>query len=186
MGWVWREDDDDQQPASSRENREVGSSDAHSWGPCSTRKVMKSRCRTEEVEPGKFLRKCEKSQEIFRDCIGKPVEVVESNKEYTEDDVTEEVLQRRPSKLGSPDAGVFDFPGLRGDLEAMEKNVIDGLSRFFDAAEEMKNGFVDVLAKAQRIFDEPSGKQEREASAKPNEDQNGAIDADLSALAKDV
>ncbi|KAK4272657.1 hypothetical protein QN277_021178 [Acacia crassicarpa] len=184
MGWVWR-DDDDGQHASSRENHEFGSSNTQSWGPCSTRKIMKSRCRTEEVEPGKFVRKCEKSQDILRDCIGKPVEVVESNTEYTEDDVTEEVLQMESSKFGtSSDAGVFDFPGLRSDLEAMEKNVVGGLSRFFDAAEDVKNGFVDVIAKAQRVFDGPSEKPE--PSAKPKEHQHGAIHDDLSALAKDV
>ncbi|XP_054801984.1 fra a 1-associated protein [Prosopis cineraria] len=185
MGWVWR-DDDDQVRASSRENREFGSS-AQSGGPCSTRKIMKSRCKTEEVEPGKFVRKCEKSQEILRDCIGKPVEVVESNNEYAEDDVTDQVLQRGSSEFGPSDAGAFHFPGLRSDLEAMERKIIDGLSRFLDAAEDMKNGFLDVFAKAPRMLDGPSGRRGTpEASPKPNDHQHGAIDADLSALAKDV
>ncbi|KAF7804212.1 Mal D 1-associated protein [Senna tora] len=195
MGWVWRDDDDDQLHTSSRGNTEFGE-------PCSTTKVVKSQCRTEEVEPGKFVRKCEKTHEFLKECIGKPVEVVQSNKVYTEEDVTQEVLKggSSSSRFGSPDANVFDFPGLRRDLEAMEKNIINGVTQFFEAAEDMKNGFFDVVAKAQRIFDgeasasssSPSMRRgipidehpRREASPKPNESE--AIDADLSALAKDV
>lgn len=70
MGWVWRDDDDDQQ-ISSRDISEFGRSDPHSQDRCSTRRVVKSQCRTEEVDPGKFVRKCEKTEEILRDCIGK-------------------------------------------------------------------------------------------------------------------
>ncbi|XP_030457973.1 fra a 1-associated protein [Syzygium oleosum] len=148
MGWVWRDDDGD--PPSSGEIAKYGGSGG-SPGPgdrCSTRKVVKSRCRTEEVEPGKFIRKCERTEEILRDCVGRPVEVVQSNKEYTEDDVTEQVL-RGSFSAGSPDHGVFDFPGLQSDIDAIGRSVFGNLDRFFEAAEEMKKGFFGM-------FDSPS------------------------------
>ncbi|GMY18924.1 fra a 1-associated protein [Fagus crenata] len=70
-----------------------------------------------------------------------PVEVVQSNKEYTEDDVTDEVLKGSVS-FGSSELGALDFPGLRSDIEAIERSFFGGLNNFFEAAEEMKNGFL--------------------------------------------
>ncbi|KAF7818878.1 Mal D 1-associated protein [Senna tora] len=188
MGWVWSDDEDDRR-TSSRDVSEFGTSNPRSEERCSTRKVVKSQCRTEEVEPGKFVKKCEKTEEILRDCIGKPVEVIQSNKEFTEEDVTD-VVQR---------GGSFTFgsSGLQSDIEAIERNLFGGLSRFFDAAEEMKNGFFDAFARAPHIFDEdrtssPSVRKgipideypPRGASPKPKESE--PIGVDLSALAKDV
>jgi len=51
MGWVWRDDKEDEFDSL------AGS--VSSGDQCSVRKVVKSQCRTEEVEPGKFIRKCE-------------------------------------------------------------------------------------------------------------------------------
>ncbi|KAH1195472.1 hypothetical protein GmHk_19G055985 [Glycine max] len=113
MGWVWRDDISDGL----------------------RRDVSSELCRTEEVESGKFVRKCEKTEEILRNCIGKPAEVLQSNKEYTEEDITDEVLKGRSVPFSSSDGGVFDFPGLRNDIEVMERNLLGGLSRFFDTAE---------------------------------------------------
>ncbi|OWM84018.1 hypothetical protein CDL15_Pgr004449 [Punica granatum] len=45
--------------------------DSQSDDRCSTHEVVKSQCKTEEVEPGKFIRKCERTDEIFRSYIGK-------------------------------------------------------------------------------------------------------------------
>lgn len=59
MGWVWKDDNSD-------DVRRDNSSER-----CATTKVVKSQCRTEEVETGKFVRKCEKTEEILRNCIGK-------------------------------------------------------------------------------------------------------------------
>lgn len=65
MGWVWREDEPDEFNNSENPN-------SSSIGDrCSTRKVVRSQCKTEEVEPGKFIRKCEKTEEVLRDCIGR-------------------------------------------------------------------------------------------------------------------
>jgi hypothetical protein len=36
-----------------------------------TRRVVQSRCHTEEVEPGRFVRKCEKTEQLLRDCVGR-------------------------------------------------------------------------------------------------------------------
>ncbi|RXH68872.1 hypothetical protein DVH24_031205 [Malus domestica] len=40
------------------------------------RKVVKTQCKTEEVEPGKFVRKCEKTEQLLRDCTGRLLLVV--------------------------------------------------------------------------------------------------------------
>ncbi|CAL9026227.1 unnamed protein product [Prunus brigantina] len=190
MGWVWRDDEDDN-------NSTAGDINPRSDGErCSTRKVVKTQCKTEEVEPGKFVRKCEKTEQLLRDCAGRPVEVVQSNKEYTEDDVTEEVL-KGSVYLGSSQHGAFDFPGLRSDIEDIERTFMGGLSRFFDAAEEMRNGFFSAFG-VPRIFDEgpscslPSKRQEvpieggqQEAFPKAN-GGNDSGQVDLSGLARDV
>ncbi|GAU17531.1 hypothetical protein TSUD_340750 [Trifolium subterraneum] len=191
MGWIWSDDDDSQRNLSSGSDEQ-----------CSTRKIVKSQCRTEEVEPGKFVRKCEKTEELLRTCVGKPVEVLQSNKEYTEEDITNEVLRGGSATFGSSnsssDHGVFDFPGLRSDIEVMERNLFGGLDRFFEVAEEMKNGFFDVvIANTPRIFDaetpssspmrrgipiEEYGRQETRPKPKDVE----SVDTDFAALAKDV
>lgn len=48
----------------------------------------------------------------------RPVEVLQSNKECTEDDVTDQVL-KGSFPLGSSEQGALDFPGLRSDIEAI-------------------------------------------------------------------
>lgn len=122
---------------------------------------------------------------------------MQSNKEYTEDDVTEEVLKGSVS-FGSSDQGPFDFPGLRSDIEDIERNFMGGLSRFFDAAEEMRNEFFSAFG-IPHIFDEgpssslPSGRREvpieghRQQEAFPKADGgNSSGQVDLSGLARDV
>ncbi|KAK7244765.1 hypothetical protein RIF29_39591 [Crotalaria pallida] len=198
MGWVWQEDEDEDD---GKRNNAVSASEG-----CSTRKIVKSQCRTEEVEPGKFIRKCQKTEELLRDCVGRPVEVVQSNKEYTEEDVTDEVIKGGSILFGSSDRGafdfpssdrgVFDFPGLRSDIEVMERNLFGGLSRFFEVAEQMTNGFFDVFPKSPRIFDAESSSppstrrgipieeyRGQEANPKPEKE---STDIDLAAMAKDI
>ncbi|GMP78732.1 hypothetical protein CsSME_00034555 [Camellia sinensis var. sinensis] len=60
MGWVWKKDE-----------AEEDNSNPRSDDRCSTTKIVKSHCTTEEVEPGKFIRKCEKTEQILRDCVGR-------------------------------------------------------------------------------------------------------------------
>ncbi|XP_015871274.1 fra a 1-associated protein [Ziziphus jujuba] len=191
MGWIWKDDESDGLTSSAGDIREYHQSPKPSSAGCSTRKVVQSRCRTEEVEPGKFIRKCEKTEEILRDCIGRPVEVVESNKEYTEDDVTDQVVKGSFS-MGS-EQGILDFPGLRSDIDAIEQNFFHGLGRFFEAADEIKNDFFNAFGMP-HVFDGEStsrkrgvpfeNQPQREAFPKPNDPDSGHID--LSELSRDV
>ncbi|EPS60038.1 hypothetical protein M569_14767, partial [Genlisea aurea] len=98
------------------------------------RRVVTSNCRTEEVEPGKFVRKCEKTEEIFKDCIGGASEVIQSKKEYTEEDVT----THRTTMNHRIDSPPSHFPGLKADIEG---HLFEGINRFMEAAEEMADSF---------------------------------------------
>ena len=76
MGWVWKDDEPDQINSSASDVSDFPNPKASRSGDrCSTRKVVKSQCRTEEVEPGKFIRKCEKTEEVLRNCVGKYVSI---------------------------------------------------------------------------------------------------------------
>lgn len=198
MGWVWTDDDskhsgaDDFSVFKDFENPKSSSgSDGNGGERCATRKVVNTRCRTEETEPGKFIRKCEKTEQIFKDCVGRPSEMVESNKEYTEEDVTDQMTKGSYSIESSVP---FDFPGMRSDIENIERSFFGGLDRFFEAAVEMKNGFFGAFS-IPRVFDDDlSSPRERrgipieshppkEGSPKPN---NSDGEVDLSGLARDV
>ncbi|KAF5197886.1 Mal d 1-associated protein [Thalictrum thalictroides] len=144
MGWVWKDDEDTSSSAIGiRGNDNNDLQNPNSSFSSSTQKVVRSQCKTEQVEPGKFVRKCEKTEEIFKSCgAGKPLELVKSNTEYTEDDVTNEMTRGGSSfSLFSSEDKPFNFPRLRSDIEAIEKSLSGGLGHFLDAAEEMKNGF---------------------------------------------
>ena len=88
--------------------------------------------------------------------------------------------------------GAFDFPGLRSDMEEIERRFFGGVNRFLDSAEGVKNSFFDAFGD---FYDKgpsspPSVRRgipieshpQREASPKPDESWN----IDLSGLAKDV
>ncbi|CAL9042862.1 fra a 1-associated protein-like [Musa acuminata AAA Group] len=107
---------------------------------CSTQMVVRSTCRTEEVQPGRFVRKCEKTEQTLKDCVGRPVELVESKTEHTEDDVTDEVTGGLfPSN--SPTMEPFNFPGLHSDIEGIEGRLFGGFGNFLEAADGMANEF---------------------------------------------
>ncbi|KAL0914399.1 hypothetical protein M5K25_014743 [Dendrobium thyrsiflorum] len=107
---------------------------------CSNRRIVKSSCRTEEVEPGRFVRKCEKTEQLLRQCAGRPAEVVESKTEHTEDDISNEV-KAGSLPFESKGSEPFTFPGLRNDLESIEREFIGGFSTFMEATEKMANEF---------------------------------------------
>ncbi|KAF6169962.1 hypothetical protein GIB67_034354 [Kingdonia uniflora] len=73
MGWVWK--DDGEGSRFDLENRNpkfdvvIGNDDDGS--SCTRRRIVRSNCKTEEIEPGRFIRKCEKTEEILKECIGK-------------------------------------------------------------------------------------------------------------------
>ncbi|KAK3007095.1 hypothetical protein RJ639_016973 [Escallonia herrerae] len=176
MGWVWQHEDD----AVSGTANDFEASNPRSADRSSTRKVVSVKCRTEEVEPGKFVKK--------------PSDVVQSNKEYTEEDVTDQMV-KGSFPLESPEHGLFDFPGLRSDMEAIERSIFGGMSRFFEAAEEMKNGFFNVFGDPHMYDGDSSssssrrrgipieGHHQKEASREPD-NNDGYVD--LPGLARDV
>ncbi|KDP42228.1 hypothetical protein JCGZ_02958 [Jatropha curcas] len=189
MGWVWRDSEPDELNSPSRHDSSSSASDK----VCSTRKVVKSQCKTEEVEPGKFVRKCEKTEEILRECLGEPVEVLKSNKEYTEDDVTDLVV-KGSSTVGKLDDSPFGFPGLRSDIEGLERHFHGEINRFFEAANQMRSIFSDTFGDfyKENPSSSPSMRQgipiedytRRESSSKQREHDSSGLD--LSGLARDV
>lgn len=119
---------------------------------------------------------------------------MQSNKEYTEEDVTDEM--KKGSSLSSSDMmRPFEFPGLRSDIEGIERNFFGGISRFFEAAEAMTNEF-SRLMDDQSLFGGSSSSSSRrqeipieghvlkEPKTIPNNSDSG--DVDLSGLARDV
>ncbi|GAB2295789.1 hypothetical protein Dimus_029945 [Dionaea muscipula] len=199
MGWVWRDEeggsDEITNPFGRNPNPRGHSHgiDSISGDHCSTRKIITSNCRTEEVEPGKFVRKCERTEKILRDCFGKTAEVVQSNTEYTEDDVTQEVMKGTSIK-DSTEMEPFDFPGLRSDIEAIERSLYGGVSRFFEAAEQMRDGFFCIfddehvssggLPSIKRGIPIDGGDNGSITTPKPKNSESGNFD--LSGLAREV
>ena len=71
MGWRWHDDDGDSGRGPAGVPDLGGGWDE--GAQCATRRVVQSRCHTEEVEPGRFVRKCEKTEQLLRDCVGRCV-----------------------------------------------------------------------------------------------------------------
>uniref|UniRef100_A0A7N0UE96 Mal d 1-associated protein n=1 Tax=Kalanchoe fedtschenkoi TaxID=63787 RepID=A0A7N0UE96_KALFE len=202
MGWVWRDEPEDDRrdvfrySSPSGDISVFGLPEAELEDRCSTRKILKTRCRTEEVEPGKFIRKCEKTEQVLKDCLGRPSEVVQSNKEYTEEDVTDEMLNKKPPSFSFNDSddGPFTFPGLRSDIESIERSFFNNIKSFFDAADDIRDGFFSVFGTPNVGDWEPSTSTRRgipvedfptkQPSRKSESSESGSID--LSGQARDV
>ena len=130
---------------------------------------------------------------LFTYLFIRPVEVVEFNKECTEDDVTDEVVKGSLS-FGTSEQGALDFPGLRSDIEGITRSFFGNLNRFFEEAEGMKNGFLNVFGVPRGVFDggessSPSMKQGipvEEGHPKVGGEGESGGHVDLSGLAKDV
>ncbi|KAJ4705431.1 Mal d 1-associated protein [Melia azedarach] len=182
MGWVWRNDGDD-----SEESRTSPPDDFTRFenpnlsldnDRCSTRTVVRSNCKTEEVAPGKFIRKCEKTEQVLRDCLGRPTEILKSNKEYTEEEVTNQAV--RGSYAMQPFDTPFNFPGLRSDIEALEREFFGGINRFFEFFKHDGQSSSSPSIRQGVPIEGP----EMGASPKPKQPDSGL--ADLSGLARDV
>uniref|UniRef100_A0A0E0N317 Mal d 1-associated protein n=1 Tax=Oryza rufipogon TaxID=4529 RepID=A0A0E0N317_ORYRU len=141
MGWRWHDDGDDGGRGLGDIPDLAGGGGGGDGERCATRRVVQSRCHTEEVEPGRFVRKCEKTEQLLRDCVGRPSELVESKTENTEEDVTDEMKSGSLS-LDFPTNEPFAFPGLRSDIEALEKGLFGSIGSFLDDAERMTNDFL--------------------------------------------
>lgn len=189
MGWFWKDDD----PNSSSDDDFAVFGDSHpatgSGDSCATRKVVKSECHVEEIEPGKFVRKCEKTEQIFKDCVGRPTVMVQSNKEYTEEDVTKEVF--KGSALESADHELFNFPALGGDIQAIERELLGDVNRFFEAAEKLTERFFNAFGRPDMYPDSSPAKNGSLLGVFPSKEDDAKErscdgDVDLSGLARDV
>jgi hypothetical protein len=90
--------------------------------------------------------------------LHRPSELVESKTEKTEEDVTDE-MKNGSLSLDFPSKEPFVFPGLRSDIEALEKGFFGSLGSVLDEAERMTNDFFNS-------FGFPST-HERESSSFP-------------------
>ncbi|KAK8964537.1 hypothetical protein KSP40_PGU012578 [Platanthera guangdongensis] len=159
-------------------------------GRYSTRRIVKSNCRTEEVEPGRFVRKCEKSEQLLRECAGRPPQVVESKTEHTEEDITNEVEQGLlPFEQNNLEP--FTFPGLRSDLESIEREFTGGLSNFLDAAEkitsEVFNSFgIPSVRRSWPPLERTRPYADRQSENSPSEEMADSAFAELSGEIRDV
>lgn len=68
MGWVWKDDVDN---GDGDVDTSPGQLSSTAEDRCYTKKIVSSNCKTEEVEPGKFIRKCEKTEQLIKDCVGR-------------------------------------------------------------------------------------------------------------------
>lgn len=75
MGWKWSESSSSSFPSlgfpetSELENPNPRQEADRCW----MSRTVKSKCKTHEIEPGKFVRKCEKTEELLRECVGRSV-----------------------------------------------------------------------------------------------------------------
>ncbi|KAG8078100.1 hypothetical protein GUJ93_ZPchr0007g5384 [Zizania palustris] len=63
-------------------------------------------------------------EQILRYGVGRPSELVESKTENTEEDIPNEV-KSGSLPPGFPTNEPFAFPGLRGDIEALERDILE-------------------------------------------------------------
>lgn len=116
--------------------------------------------------------------------------MVQSNKEYTEEDVTNQMVKGFPLESGQ---GKSYFPGLRGDIESIERGLYGGIGDFIEAIEEAKKQFFNSFG-IPHIYEDDSSSQHRRRgnhieSSPPDEAftwNNEDGDVDLSGLARDV
>ncbi|CAH8387225.1 unnamed protein product [Eruca vesicaria subsp. sativa] len=193
MGWVWRDDEDASNAGRNDVTNHQTLGDSAAEVNCSTSTVVRSKCKTEEVEPGKFVRKCDKTEEILRHCFGKPSEVVQSTTEHTEEDVTDQMV--RGSTLPNQfEENPLNFPGLRSDLEDIERHFFSGMKGFIEAAEEIGSSLFDIMGDHHHsttkrgipIEEHPKIEEHRSNDENVTKQPFSSGEIDLSGLAKDV
>ena len=98
-------------------------------------------------------------------------------------------MVRGPSPPNQFEENPLNFPGLRSDLDDIERHFFSGMKSFFEAAEEMKSSLFDIMGDYDSatvreipIQDHPKIDDENAATRQPF--SSGEID--LSGLAKDV
>lgn len=127
-------------------------------------------------------------------CIWfRPSEVVQSNTEHTEEDVTDQMVGRSALPNQFEEKNPLNFPGLRRDVDAIERHFLSGMKSFFDAAEEMTSSLFDIMGdhhpSTRRggipIEDHPKVEEHRNDKTAPTRPHSSG-EIDLSGLAKDV
>ncbi|CAN8316550.1 unnamed protein product [Cochlearia groenlandica] len=201
MGWIWRDDSSDSDAGGNDfTDQSIGDSAAVDGNRSTTSStVVRSQCKTEEVEPGRFIRKCDKTEEIIRYCFGKPSEVVQSTTEHTEEDVTDQMIGRRTALPDQfEENNPLNFPGLCNDVDAIERHFLSGMKSFVEAAEAMRSSLFDIMGdhdhhpntmrgggRGVHIEDYPKAEEHRNDENAPRQ-QYSCGEIDLSGLAKDV
>lgn len=122
---------------------------------CSYAKSSRSRCFLDHNSEGKLVKKCEKSERLLRQCIGKPREILESTTQYTEEDAPhgwtleasldkQKELHPFPFDMPSLPHGSSQTPSLP-DMQPFSKGLEDGFEIFIHAAEETMNSVFNQL-----------------------------------------
>lgn len=127
-------------------------------------------------------------------CIWfRPSEVVQSTTEHTEEDVTDQMV-RRSALPNQFEENPLNFPGLRSDVDAIERHFLSGMKSFFEAAEEMRSSLFDIMGdhhsstttkRGMPIEDRPKVEEHRNDENTPRRPYSSG-EIDLSGLAKDV
>ncbi|KAL5723319.1 hypothetical protein ACHQM5_006732 [Ranunculus cassubicifolius] len=87
MGWIWREGKDAEKGWVNFWDWEEPTFPFRQEGPL--KKTIKTQSKIEEVEPGKFIRKCHNVMELTKTSVIRgTTQVVETKTYDTEDDVT--------------------------------------------------------------------------------------------------
>lgn len=125
-------------------------------------------------------------------CIWfRPSEVVQSNTEHTEEDVTNQMVGSSTLPNQFEEKYPLNFPGLRSDVDAIERHFLSGMKSFFDAAEEMTSSLFDIMGDNHHssvkrgIPIENHPKVEEHHNDSPRRPYTSG-EIDLSGLAKDV
>ncbi|MCO5578059.1 hypothetical protein L7F22_031897 [Adiantum nelumboides] len=113
---------------------------------CSHTKVVKSRCFLDHSSDGKPIKKCEKTEQLLRNCLGKPQEIVETKSECTEEEVGDgwsmeafnEEKGLKPFLHDSSPGSQSPWNPFQG-TDPFSRGLSDGFEGFIQAAEEMMN-----------------------------------------------
>ncbi|KAJ7532387.1 hypothetical protein O6H91_13G001700 [Diphasiastrum complanatum] len=108
---------------------------------CSYTKIRRSKCATEQnPQTGKLVKKCEKTEELLRRCAGRPLEIIESKTEFTEEDVSSDVI------IGQDDVHVFEETPLGWNRFFNDQDFNSpGLLRLFENPHEFSDRLLDGL-----------------------------------------
>ncbi|KAH7414813.1 hypothetical protein KP509_14G012500 [Ceratopteris richardii] len=154
---------------------------------CSYTKVVKSRCFLDRNSEGKPVKRCEKTEQLLRNCIGKQQEIIESKSLCTEEEVpngwtmdssSEEGILPLPHELSPHSQSPWNpFQG----ADPFSRGLSDGFESFMQSMEEMMNDAMNQLGfyrreddnarnhpgRSQRLFPESRNKHEDDSSTAP-------------------